>query len=161
VSDNPCILGIDPGATSGALAFYFPAFPSQIMAEDMPTADKCVDAVTLALRIEQMRPDLCLIEAVWPRPLDGKKACFSFGVSYGMIRGVVLSCKVPLHFVTPQRWKKHFDLIGKDKEASRARAISLWPGSVHFTRKKDQGRSEAALIARYGAEKLMTREAAQ
>jgi hypothetical protein len=46
--------------------------------------------------------------------LDGKKACFSFGVSYGMIRGVVLSCKVPLHFVSPQRWKKHYDLIGVD-----------------------------------------------
>ncbi len=159
LTDNPCILGIDPGATSGALAFYFPAFSSQISAEDMPTADKCVDAVTLAYRIEQMRPDMCVIESVSAMQGWGVSSTFKFGVSYGMIRGVVLAQKVPLHFVAPGRWKKHFGL-STDKDESRALALSLWPSSPHFMRKKDHGRAEAALLARYGAEKLWKREAA-
>ena len=61
--------------------------------------------------------------------------------------------KVPMILVTPQKWKRHFRLIGSDKEASRTMALRLFPACAeHFQRKKDHGRAEAALLARYGAE---------
>ena len=156
MADNPCILGIDPGADSGAIAFYFAAHPEIISAEDMPCADHSVDAVTLAARIEQMRPDMCVIEAVSAMQGWGVSSTFKFGVSYGIIRGVVLACRVPLHFVTPGRWKKYHGLTS-DKDESRAKALSLWPSSTDFSRKKDHGRAEAALLARYGAETIWRR----
>jgi len=49
---------------------------------------------------------------------------------------------------------------GCDKEKSRALAIQFWPGCGFFSRKKDHGRAEAALIARYGAETIATNFAA-
>jgi crossover junction endodeoxyribonuclease RuvC len=56
--------------------------------------------------------------------------------------------------VSPAVWKKHFKLPA-DKEASRALALPLFPATAeHFARKKDHGRAEAALIARYGSEVL-------
>jgi crossover junction endodeoxyribonuclease RuvC len=62
----------------------------------------------------------------------------------------------PLHLVTPAKWKRYFGLDA-DKEKSRALALRLWPSrSDLFTRKRDHGRAEAALLARYFAE---TREA--
>ena len=70
------------------------------------------------------------------------------------VRGVVASLAIPTHMVTPGRWKKHFRLDA-DKEKARALAIRLWPSSEHFERKKDHGRAEAALIARFGAETII------
>ena len=160
MTDNPCIMAIDPGSDSGAIAFYFPSRPDLISAEDMPCADHVVDAVTLSSRIEQMRPDMCVIEAVGAMPGQGVSSTFKFGVSFGIARGVVLASRVPLHIVSPVKWKKHFGLIGKDKDASRGQAISFWPSSAHFARKKDHGRAEAALLARYGAEKIWRQVAA-
>jgi crossover junction endodeoxyribonuclease RuvC len=67
---------------------------------------------------------------------------------------VVLALGVPLYLVAPTKWKPHFSL-GSDKEKARALALRLWPTSVHFGRKKDHNRAEAALLARYGAEVLI------
>jgi hypothetical protein len=65
-----------------------------------------------------------------------------------------LAEQVPLHLVTPGKWKKHFQLTS-DKEQSRELAIRLFPGSAfQFNRKKHHGRAEAALLARYGAETI-------
>lgn len=145
-----CIMGCDPGL-SGAVAFYFPTFPQQISVRDMPTADHQVDAATLASIINQLRPDIAVCEIVGARPGQGVSSMFNFGVSFGRLTGVITSCGVPLHYVTPAKWKKHFRL-SSDKEEARAYAIRMWPQSEHFRRKKDEGRAEAALIARYGAE---------
>jgi hypothetical protein len=78
---------------------------------------------------------------------------FRYGVAYGMLRTVCTLGRIPYHLVTPGKWKNHFKL-DRDKEKSRALAIQYWPGCGFFERKKDHGRAEAALIARYGAEAL-------
>jgi crossover junction endodeoxyribonuclease RuvC len=138
-----CILGIDPGL-GGALAFFFPATPDKIAAEDMPVAGGDVDGATLAQRIAQLRPSIALLERVASRPGQGVASTFKFGASYGIARGVVQAFGVPLYLVTPTKWKAHFSLTA-DKELSRALALRLWPSSAHFGRKRDHGRAEAAL----------------
>ena len=148
-----CVCGIDPGK-SGAIAFFFPDDPRLISAEDMPLAGGEVDAVTLAARLRQLAPTMAVIEAVHSMPGQGVSSSFAFGAAYGMARGVVLACGIPLHLVTPNRWKKHFHL-DSDKEKSRALALRYWPTSTSFARKRDDGRAEASLIARYGAEVIL------
>ena len=145
-----CIAGIDCGITGG-LAFYFPSRPDLISVEDIPAAGGVIDAVTLAQRLEQLKPDFCIIEAVGAMPGQGVSSTFKFGVTYGIIRGVVLTCRVPTYLVTPGKWKRYYNLSA-DKDEARAAAISFWPSSTHFARKKDHNRAEAALLARYGAE---------
>lgn len=145
-----CIMGIDPGV-SGAISFYFPEAPDLIAVEDVPTVDGFIDITTLAQRIVQMKPDVAFVEQVGSMPGQGVASTFKFGASYGAALGVVAALKIPLHLVRPQKWKKHFGL-SSDKEASRALALRYWPSSEAFARKKDEGRAEAALIARYGAE---------
>ena len=155
MSSNPeiCIMAIDPGL-SGAVAWFFPSHPELISAEDLPTAGHEIDAAALRRRVDQMHPNIGLIEAVAARPGQGVTSMFRFGQSFGTIIGVVAGAGIPLHRTSPARWKKHFQL-GSEKEASRALAIRLWPNSPHFERKKDHGRAEAALIARFAAETLL------
>jgi len=151
-----CILGIDPGL-SGALAFYFPSAPHLVAAEDMPIAGHEVDVATLARRLEQMRPDVAIIEQVQSMPKQGVSSTFKFGAAYGMARGVITGLGIPVHLVSPRRWKTHFHL-DSDKDKSRALALRYWPTSAAFARKKDDGRAEAALIARFGSEVLLHAE---
>jgi crossover junction endodeoxyribonuclease RuvC len=99
-----------------------------------------------------MKPDACVIELVSSRPGQGVASMFNFGMSFGVAIGVVQALNIPLHFVTPTKWKKYFSL-SSDKEESRRRAINLWPESAdRFSRRKDEGRAEAALMAKWGAE---------
>jgi crossover junction endodeoxyribonuclease RuvC len=153
VSVDRCILGIDPGL-SGALSFFFPGIPERVAVEDMPVAAGEVNAAGLADRIRRMRPDVAIIEGVGARPGQGVVSMFKFGASFGVICGVLAALEIPCHRISPTSWKKHFKL-STDKEQSRALALRLFPATAeHFSRKKDHGRAEAALIARYGSEVL-------
>lgn len=143
-----CILGVDPGSVSGAIAFFFP-IEDAIFAEDMPVADKRVDVATLAQRIAQMKPTFAVVEMVHSFPKQGVASSFKFGEAYGAIKGIVASLQIPMHLVAPTVWKKKFNL-GPDKEKSRALALQYWPASTCFGRRKDHGRAEAAILARYG-----------
>ena len=70
-----------------------------------------------------------------------------------MAIGVVVALKIPLHFVAPTVWQKHFHLSA-EKDKARALALRLWPDRAEsFRRKKDADRAEAALIARWYVEK--------
>jgi len=145
----PCILGVDPGL-DGAIAFYFPSHDA-IAAEDMPVAAQQVNGAILASRLRQMGPTAAVIEAVHSMPKQGVASTFKFGQSYGIAIGVVTALNIPVRFVTPGKWKKHFGLSA-DKEEARARAIQLWPARAElFERKKDADRAEAALLAKWGA----------
>jgi hypothetical protein len=148
-----CIVGIDPGQ-QGAIAFYFPSAPHLVAVEDMPLAGDHVDAVTLADRISQMRPDMAVIENVHSMPKQGVASSFKFGRSFGVALGVISALNIPHHFVSPQKWKKHFGLTS-DKELSRALALRMWPEkATDFRLKRHADRAEASLLARYGAEAL-------
>jgi hypothetical protein len=115
------IMGIDPGI-SGAVAFYFPMVPSRISVDDVPVAGGEINGYELARLIKIHRPTLAVIERVGAMPGNGGVSMFNFGRAYGDVRGVVSALDVPMHFVTPNKWKKHFGLTS-DKEQSRLRAI--------------------------------------
>ena len=148
-----CVLGVDPGA-SGAIAFYFPAH-DRLTVDDMPVVGKDVDAATLAARIKQFGPTHAVVEQVASRPGQGVSSVFRFGAGYGIVLGVIAALEIPVHLVTPAKWKKACGL-DSDKEKSRALALRHWPSrSDLFGRRRDDGRAEAALLARYYAEKVM------
>ncbi|GJE44842.1 hypothetical protein [Methylobacterium soli] len=153
-----CILAIDPGLT-GAVAFYFPSEPGRVVVEDMPVVDGEVEPASLIRRIRQMSPTVAIVERVGPMPRDGAVQAFRFGSAYAAAKVAVAACEVPYHLVTPASWKKTYRLAGgpEGKEQSRALALQMFPASsALFTRKKDHGRAEAALLARYCADKLIT-----
>jgi len=90
------------------------------------------------------------IEQVSAMPGQGVSSMFKFGRCFGVIEGVIAAYGLPVHYVTPQKWKKSVGLIGKDKDASRQLCLQMFPDHVHlFKRKKDNGRSDAALIGYY------------
>ncbi|MBX3537670.1 MAG: hypothetical protein KF735_08535 [Chelatococcus sp.] len=149
---------MDPGL-SGALAFYFPATPDRVIAEDVPCVNGRIDGTTLGRRIRQLAPTLAIIETVHSMPGQGVASMFKFGQAFGSVLGVIEDQEIPSHLVASGMWKRHFRLSA-DKEASRDLALRLFPATAeHFARKKHHGRAEAALIARYGAEIILRRPA--
>jgi len=146
------IMGVDPGV-SGAVAFYFPMV-HRLAVDDVPVAGGEINVPELARLIRIHRPTLAVIERVHSMPGQGVSSSFNFGRSYGDVRGAIGALDVPLHFVTPQKWKKYFGL-SSDKDECRLRAIRMFPTAAEsFRLKKHDGRAEAALIALYGAEVL-------
>lgn len=154
------IVGIDPGV-SGAIAGVSPS-SRFAWVEDMPIATQMtktrkhnqIDAAGLArvLRPRLAEITLVLIERVHAMPGQGVSGVFSLGDSAGCIRGVCAALGLSVQFVEPMRWKKHAGLVKADKDASRTLAVQLYPGaSGALMRKKDHGRAEALLIARFGA----------
>ena len=147
------ILGVDPGA-SGAVAFYVPS-ENRIAVHDMPTVGKDVDGATLAALVSKWAPTHAVVEQVASRPGQGVSSVFRFGSGYGVVLGVLAARGVPVHLVTPNKWKKTLGL-DSDKEKSRALALRNWPGrSDLFGLKKHDGRAEAALLAKYLAERVL------
>jgi hypothetical protein len=148
-----CIMGVDPGV-SGAIAFYFVGHQHGVSVDDIPTAGGQVDPVALTALIRNFAPSVAMVELVHSMPKQGVASSFNFGMAFGCVRGVIGALQVPLHLVSPGKWKKHFHLSA-DKERSRELAIRLFPTSAfQFSRKKHHGRAEAALLARYGAETI-------
>jgi len=90
-------------------------------------------------------------EAVHSMPKQGVSSSFNFGMGYGLWLGILSGLNIPYTTVTPQAWKKHFDLIGKDKGASAEVASSLFPDRKWYTPrgKALDGMADAALIAKY------------
>lgn len=169
------ILGIDPGK-SGAAAVLDGG--RVLDAIDIPLADDEVDVLALADWIQLMKPEQAWIELVHPMPsavgteivagfgpIDterrsmGASSAFYYGGAVYAIRATVTLCGVKRSLVTPGVWKKHFGLKGgkhttaaQRKEQSRLRALEMWPQAAGLlARKRDAGRAEAMLIAKYGA----------
>jgi len=89
------------------------------------------------------------LERVSAMPGQGVSSMFSFGCSYGIVLGVTAALGYSVTLVTPQAWKKRAGLIGKEKDAARTKAQLLYPGA-DLARKRDIGRADAILIARFG-----------
>tara|TARA_B100000676_G_scaffold223050_1_gene220295 strand:- start:532 stop:933 length:402 start_codon:yes stop_codon:yes gene_type:complete len=91
-----------------------------------------------------------VVEQVSAMPGQGVTSMFNFGQSFGVIKGVCSAMQIPIHFVRPTKWKKYFNLIKTSKDASRSRAIEIFPKiSEKLKRKKDSNKADAILIASY------------
>jgi len=148
-NDARPIMGVDPGMYGG-VAF---AYDHDVIALDIPLAGPDVDVDELVRVIRMYHPRYAVVERSGSMPKQGIASTFRYGVAVGCIRGAIIACGVPLELVAPVTWKKHFR-IARDKELARGLAIRLWPGTGFFARKKDHGRAEAALIARYAQETM-------
>jgi crossover junction endodeoxyribonuclease RuvC len=80
-------------------------------------------------------PDHAFIEFAAARPGQGVTSMFTYGCAYGGLKMALAACGVPYTVVTPQRWKKALGVLtGADKEASRQRALQLFPGAQERSR---------------------------
>ena len=91
-----------------------------------------------------------VIEHVSAMPGQGVTSMFNFGQSFGVIKGICAAMRLPLHFVRPVKWKKYYNLINSQKDASRTRAIEIFPNfSSQLSKKKDSNKADAILIASF------------
>ena len=110
--------------------------------------------------LERIDPDLAIIENVQPMMGKGSASQAMMGQLapwFGMACGrsaTVAAYSIPYKLVVPQSWKRHFNLRGSDKEAARKLAVRLVPCyDPLLSKKKDHNKSDALLIAIYGAQK--------
>ena len=83
-------------------------------------------------------------------PGQGVTSMFNFGQSFGILKGICASMQLSMHFVRPAKWKKYFNLINSEKDASRTRAIEIFPYfSSKLSKKKDSNKADAILIANF------------
>ena len=102
---------------------------------------------------ERMKTDkevIVIVEQVNAMPGQGVTSMFNFGQTFGAIKGICAALGLPIFFVRPSKWKKHFDLINSSKDASRTKVIEMYPSiSNQLSKKKDVNKSDAILIARF------------
>lgn len=90
-------------------------------------------------------------------PGQGVTSMFKFGENFGFIQGLLMAYSIPYELVTPQKWKKEFQVTG-DKNSSISVCKRLFP-DVPLRRtdrcKKDHdGMAEALLMAEYARRRL-------
>ena len=150
------VLGIDVGL-NGAIALVEDGQLHEI--HDMPTLSlernnktkRMVNAQALSLIIRDAKADAAYLERLNAMPGQGVTSMFSMGQSLGVVLGVLAACEVPTTTIPPRTWQKALD-VPQGKDGSRYRAAQLFPDEAGmFARVKDDGRSDAALIALYGA----------
>ena len=154
------IIGIDPGL-SGAIAILkndkvIKLIEMPVMAEGKKNKRQLNNAqLANILReiIENHQEISVVVEQVNAMPGQGVTSMFNFGQTFGSIKGICATLSLPIFFVRPSKWKKHFDLIKTSKDASRTKAIEMYPQlSNELSKKKDVNKSDAILIARYFSE---------
>ena len=151
------IIGIDPGL-SGAIAILedkkvFSVSDMPVMAEGKKNKRQLNSAQLVNIIRENTNPkeDIAVVvEQVNAMPGQGVTSMFNFGQTFGAIKGICAALSLPIFFVRPSKWKKHFNLINASKDSSRTKVIEMYPSlSSQLAKKKDVNKSDAVLIARY------------
>ena len=153
------IIGIDPGITGSICFFQDGKIIDVIEMPNMPEGKKNKKQVNgaqifneISERIKKIdkRDIKIVIEQVSAMPGQGVTSMFNFGQSYGILKGICSAMQLPMYFVRPAKWKKYFNLINSEKDASRTRAIEIFPYfSSQLSRKKDSNKADAILIASF------------
>jgi len=151
------IFGIDPGI-SGAISVLenkkiIEVFDMPTMIEGKKNKRQVNGAQVTNIIKEKLNSNketVVVVEHVNAMPGQGVTSMFNFGQSFGVIKGICSALSLPIHFVRPTKWKKHFNLIKTNKDASRTKVIEAYPEiSSQLSRKKDANKADAILIARY------------
>ena len=154
------IFGVDPGV-SGAISILENKKVIDIF--DMPTmidgkknkrqvnGSQVTNIIKDKLNLN--KEIIVVVEHVNAMPGQGVTSMFNFGQTFGAIKGVCAALELPIFFVRPSKWKKHFELINSSKDSSRTKAIEMYPAlSNNLSKKKDVNKSDAILIARFFSE---------
>jgi crossover junction endodeoxyribonuclease RuvC len=153
------IIGIDPGL-SGSICFLIDGKILDVI--EMPTmtegkknkrqvnGSQVFNEITKRTKEYQKNQVRVVIEQVSAMPGQGVTSMFNFGQSFGVLKGVCTAMQLPMYFVRPAKWKKYFNLINSEKDASRTRAIEIFPSfSSSLSKKKDSNKADAILIASF------------
>ena len=153
------IIGIDPGI-SGSLCFFEDGKILDVI--EMPTmtdgkknkrqvnGSQIYNEISKRIKYIEKKDIKVIIEQVSAMPGQGVTSMFNFGQSFGILKGICSAMQLPMYFVRPARWKKYFNLINSQKDASRTKAIEIFPYfSSNLSKKKDSNKADAILIANY------------
>ena len=153
------IIGIDPGI-AGAICFFSSGNIIDVI--NMPTMaegkknKKQVNGRQIFNEILNIKNSFAghkinvVVEQVSAMPGQGVTSMFNFGQSFGVIKGICSAMELPIFYVRPAKWKKYFNLINAEKDASRTKVIEMFPKiSQKLSRKKDNNKADAILIAKY------------
>ena len=162
------IIGIDPGI-SGSVCFFQDGKIIQVI--EMPTmidgkkkkrqvnGSQIYNEILKRINEFEKQNVRVVIEQVSAMPGQGVTSMFNFGQSFGILKGICSAMQLPMYFVRPAKWKKHYNLINSDKDASRTRAIEIFPYfSSELSKKKDSNKADAILIASFYHETYKTEE---
>ena len=162
------IIGIDPGIT-GSICFFENGKIIDLI--DMPNmADgkkqkrqvngaQIYNEIFLRIKNLDKKNIKVVIEHVSAMPGQGVTSMFNFGQSFGVLKGICSAMQLPMYFVRPAKWKKYFNLIKSEKDASRTKAIEIFPYiSSQLSRKKDANKADAILIASFFYETYQSEE---
>ena len=153
------VIGIDPGI-SGSICFFQDGKIIDVV--EMPTmiegkknkkqvnGSQIFNEISYRIKKIDKKDIKVVIEQVSAMPGQGVTSMFNFGQSFGILKGICSAMQLPMYFVRPAKWKKYFNLINSEKDASRTRAIEVFPYfSSQLSRKKDSNKADAILIASF------------
>ena len=153
------IIGIDPGI-SGAICFFKNGEVKEIL--DIPNmaegkknkrqinGPQIYNEISKRIINIPKNEVVVVIEQVSAMPGQGVTSMFNFGQSFGVLKGICSAMQLSMHFVRPAKWKKYFNLIKTEKDASRTKVIEIFPYiSSQLSRKKDSNKADAILIASF------------
>ena len=153
------IIGIDPGI-SGSICFFENGKIIDVI--EMPTmtegkknkkqvnGSQIYNEILKRIHIDGKQDIRVIIEHVTAMPGQGVTSMFNFGQSFGILKGICSALQLPMYFVRPAKWKKYFNLLNSEKDASRTRAIEIFPYfSTQLSKKKDSNKADAILIASF------------
>ena len=153
------IIGIDPGITGSICFFEDGKIIDVVEMPNMAEGKKNKRQVNgaqiyheISKRIKNLeKKDIkVVIEQVAAMPGQGVTSMFNFGQSFGVLKGICAAMQIPMYFVRPAKWKKYFNLINSEKDASRTKAIEIFPHfSTQLSRKKDSNKADAILISSF------------
>ena len=153
------VIGIDPGI-SGSICFFENGVIIDVI--EMPTmtegkknkkqvnGSQIYNEILSVINKSRQKDIRVVIENVSAMPGQGVTSMFNFGQSFGILKGMCSAMQLPMYFVRPAKWKKYFNLINSEKDASRTKAIEIFPYfSSNLAKKKDSNKADAILIASY------------
>ena len=153
------IIGIDPGI-SGSICFLTDGKILDVI--EMPTmadgkknkrqvnGSQIFNEISKRIHNVEKQNIRVVIEQVSAMPGQGVTSMFNFGQSFGILKGICSAMQLSMYFVRPAKWKKYFGLIKSEKDASRTKAIEIFPYfSFRLSKKKDSNKADAILIASF------------
>ena len=153
------IISIDPGI-NGAICFFENGEVKDVI--EMPTmaegkknkrqvnGRQMYNELSARIKKYNIQNVNVVVEQVSAMPGQGVTSMFNFGQSFGVIKGICAAMQLPIFFVRPTKWKKYFELINTQKDASRTKAIEMFPKiSSVLSKKKDSNKADAILIASF------------
>ena len=153
------IIGIDPGV-SGSICFLkdgkildvieMPVMNEGKKNKKQVNGAQIYNEITKKINSNPETKIRVVIEHVTAMPGQGVTSMFNFGQSFGVLKGICSAMRLPMFFVRPAKWKRYYNLINSEKDASRTRAIEIFPDfSSQLSKKKDSNKADAILIASF------------